>query len=106
MDLRDLDACTLPTAQRPLRAAEFDDLFATHVVAVETTSATAAVLWFAGDEDPAERVRDLSVRETMCCSFFKFAVSEEGGRVRLGIEVPLAYSAVLGALVGRAKALA
>ena len=30
------DACTLPTVERPLRLAEFDDLFATAVRAVET----------------------------------------------------------------------
>ena len=29
------DACTLPTAERPLRLAEFDELFATAVRRVE-----------------------------------------------------------------------
>jgi hypothetical protein len=41
MDMRNerpwapVDACTLPTADQPLRVAEWDDLFATSLRAVE-----------------------------------------------------------------------
>jgi hypothetical protein len=33
-------ACTLPTAEQPLRVAEFDDLFATSVRAVDRVGPT------------------------------------------------------------------
>ena len=38
------EACTLPTAQQPLRVAEFDDLFANSVTWVDRPDATRLVL--------------------------------------------------------------
>ena len=35
-----VDACTLPTAERPLRLAKFDDLFATTLQSIEHTGPT------------------------------------------------------------------
>ena len=42
------DACTLPTVDRPLRLAEFDDLFATAVRDVTAVTQTRARLRLTG----------------------------------------------------------
>lgn len=42
-------ACTLPTAEVPLRLAEFDALFAAHVRQVHRPDATGIVLALTGD---------------------------------------------------------
>ncbi|MGI5241928.1 hypothetical protein [Dactylosporangium sp. CA-139066] len=98
------DACTLPTAQRPLRLAEFDALFATAVRAVETVSPTHARMRLAGPAGLEATVRDLAARETACCSFFTFTVTPlpEGDALILDVEVPTAYADVLASLTGRA----
>ena len=85
------DACTLPTAERPLRVAEFAAL---DVRRVDTLSTTHARLHFSGD---ADHVRDLAARETACCSFFRFTVTGS----TLDVEVPDRYADVLTALVAR-----
>ncbi|GAA3347174.1 hypothetical protein GCM10020358_60930 [Amorphoplanes nipponensis] len=103
------DACTLPTADQPLRLAEFDDLFATAVRQVDRAGATRARLHLAGRAGLAARVRDLAARETACCSFFRFTATARaatgGEAVILDIEVPAAHADVLAALVGRASEL-
>nr|WP_296065879.1 hypothetical protein [uncultured Actinoplanes sp.] len=93
------DSCTLPTAERPLRLAEFDELFATAVREVESPAPTRARLRLAGVE--AARVRDLTAREAECCSFFTFTVAESP--LTLEIEVPPGYAYVLDSLVQRAR---
>ena len=102
------DACTLPTAERPLRLAEFDELFATAVRGVETVAPTHARLRLAGPAGLTDRVRDLTARETACCSFFTFTVAggpaDGGEAVRLDVEVPAGYAGVLASLVQRARA--
>jgi hypothetical protein len=56
--------CTLPTAAQPLRAADFDDLFAAALRAVERPPAAAdrVRLVLAGEEGLAERVQRLPTR--------------------------------------------
>jgi hypothetical protein len=116
-----VDACTLPTAEQPLRVAEFDALFAASLRTIEQPSATPARarLVLAGDEDLAARVQRLVDAETACCSFFTLAVTplalavtplaadeaRVAGQtvVALDIEVPPARADVLGALVERAR---
>ncbi|MEU4422444.1 hypothetical protein AB0F81_17590 [Actinoplanes sp. NPDC024001] len=104
------DACTLPTAQRPMRLAEFDELFATAVRAVEQIDTTHARLHLTGPAGLAARVRDLTARETECCSFFAFTTTPrpatDGEAVVLDIEVPAAHAAVLASLAQRASAVA
>jgi len=97
------DACTLPTAEQPVRIAEWDSLFS-ELVAVEQSDGAHGRLVFAGIADLEERVRDLSRRETECCSFFDFSV--EAGADALGepmlwldIGVPPTRAEVLGAFV-------
>ncbi|MBG0563392.1 hypothetical protein [Actinoplanes aureus] len=103
------DACTLPTAERPLRLAEFDDLLATAVRGVEQVDATHARLHLTGPAGLEARVRDLTVREVGCCSFFTFTTTAErvagGEAVVLDIEVPAAYAGVLASLAQRASAV-
>ncbi|RSM41760.1 hypothetical protein DMB66_55635 [Actinoplanes sp. ATCC 53533] len=101
------DACTLPTAERPLRLAEFDDLFATAVRRVDPIDATHARLHLTGPAGLAARVRDLAARETECCSFFTFTTTGEpatdGEMVALDIEVPAVHADVLASLTRRAS---
>ena len=100
------DACTLPTAERPLRRAEFDDLF-TATVDVQRPTARHLRLTVTGEGNLTERVRDLAARETDCCTFFTFTVTPQPPhRVILDIEVPPAHVDVLDALAARASALA
>jgi hypothetical protein len=104
------DACTLPTAEQPLRLAEFDALFSTAVRTVESVTATHARMLLTGPVGLASTVRDLTARETGCCSFFTFTVTPEpageGEALRLDVEVPSAYADVLASLAGRARAVA
>jgi hypothetical protein len=97
-----LAACTLPTAQRPLRLAEFDDLFATALRGQQRLSPTA-LRWRLPSSAEAT-VRDLTARETACCSFFTFTVTAEGEAVGVDVEVPAAHVDVLDALAARAAA--
>ncbi len=97
------DACTLPTVERPLRVAEFDELFATAVRDVERLAPGKVRMTLAGPASLAGTVRDLTARETACCSFFAFTVtgSADGGVV-LDIAVPPERVPVLDALTERA----
>jgi hypothetical protein len=98
MDLT--DGCTLPTEQRPLRRAEFDDLFTTLVRAERVAPGHLRLFLNA---DP-ETVRDLTNRETECCSFFHFTVSPRSRGVVLDIEVPPVRVGVLDAIADRLPA--
>jgi len=103
----DLAACTLPTAKRPLRLAEFDDLFATNLQSIEVSGDTHARLLLAGDESLPDRTRRLADAESSCCSFFTFDISTtDDGLVALDIAVPAGYAAVLAGLAARAQAAA
>lgn len=101
----DVQACTLPTAERPTRLAEFDDVFVRHLVGTELESATQATMSFNGGEDTARLLEDLTARESRCCSFFDFAVTTSGDNVDLRVAVPSTQADVLTALVARANSL-
>ena len=90
------DECTLPTAQRPLRRAEFDDLFATALLGQQRISPTR-LRWHL---DPAaqETARELSARESSCCSFFVFSFTTTVDGLQMDAEVPSEHVAVLDAL--------
>ncbi|MEU8614554.1 hypothetical protein AB0C29_41865 [Actinoplanes sp. NPDC048791] len=100
------DACTLPTAERPLRLAEFDALFATAVRRVDRVGPTRARLRLTGPAGLGATVRDLTARETACCSFFTFTMTPEpageGEALILDVEVPAQYADVLASLAERA----
>lgn len=93
-------SCTLPTSQRPLRVAEFDELFATALRGVQRRTATSLQLML--DLDAEEQARELTARETECCSFFTFTVGRGDDAVHLDVEVPPAHAPVLDALAERA----
>jgi hypothetical protein len=100
-----VDACTLPTAERPLRIAEIDSLFASTFRAVERAGDTHARLLLAGDASLPDRVQRFADAESACCSFFTFGVSTtDSGLVAFDVEVPPAYAGVLDGLVARAEA--
>lgn len=102
------EACTLPTAEQPLRVTEFDGLFADHLQGVERLGAQEVRISFRGPEGLGSRVRNLADRETACCSFFDFSVSTVTAAaaveevVWLQIRVPAARADVLAALTERA----
>ncbi|WP_203831234.1 hypothetical protein [Actinoplanes palleronii] len=96
------EACTLPTVDRPLRLAEFDDLFATALRGQQRVSPT--LLRWHVDVAAEPVARDLTGRESGCCSFFTFSFAPDGDAVRLDVEVPDAHVAVLDALAVRAAA--
>jgi len=95
------DACTLPMAERPLRIAEFDDLF-TFVVRAERRAPT--LLDLALPRNVEVTARDLARRESECCSFFTFEFESVGDDVVMRIGVPPERAEVLDALEARAAA--
>lgn len=99
-------SCTLPTADRPLRAAEFDAVFVKAVRRVERPSTDRLRLELTPTAEIAARVADLAVRETGCCSFFTFALTATAGALHLDVTVASGQVAVLDALAGQANAVA
>jgi hypothetical protein len=101
------DACSLPTAEHPLRVAEFDALFASAVRSVERLDDRHVRMELTGESGLEETVRDLTVRENGCCGFFGFTVtstaSASGVAVTLLIEVPANYVDVLDGLAAQAE---
>jgi hypothetical protein len=96
------DSCTLPTADRPLRQAEFDRLFAEHVTAASRVAPGHLRLELAGPDDLAATVLDLTMRESECCSFFGFTVTPHGeSSLRLDIRVDETHIAVLDGIATR-----
>jgi hypothetical protein len=99
-------ACTLPTAEQPLRLAEFDALFIAAARGGERLGAQHLRVFLNGGAEVEETVRDLAARETQCCSFFTFTVTAaEPGLVHLDIEVPAGRIEVLDALEARTAAV-
>jgi hypothetical protein len=92
------DACTLPTAERPLRVGEFDELF-TSVARAERRRPTRLDLLLPRDVEAAGR--DLARREGDCCSFFTFDFESIGDGVVMHIAVPPSQVEVLDAIEAR-----
>ncbi|MEH1054529.1 hypothetical protein V6U89_04865 [Micromonospora sp. CPCC 206171] len=97
------DACTLPTRDRPLRLAEFDQFFRDAVQGVDRLSAQHLRLRLAGAGQVEETARDLTARESSCCSFFAFDISPDS--LTLDVRVPAAHVDVLDALAERATSV-
>ncbi|MFB9905981.1 thioredoxin family protein [Allokutzneria oryzae] len=100
------DACTLPTAEQPLRLAEFDVLFRS-LSGVRREEPGWLRLRLDGGE-AADRVaglaRELTAKEAACCSFFAFAVAREGSEVIVDVRVPADRAVVLDGLTAQAQA--
>ncbi|MDG4840813.1 hypothetical protein O7631_30165 [Micromonospora sp. WMMD967] len=100
------DACTLPTAERPLRLAQFDQFFADAVRGLERLSAQHLRLQLDTATRVEEAARDLTARESSCCSFFTFDLSRpDADSLSLDVRVPAAHVDVLDALAERAKSV-
>ena len=100
-------ACILPTAEQPLRVAEFDSLLAAALTEARRLDETHARLTLLRGRDLAQRVLDLTTQETACCSFFTFVVdfcdAADGWiGVHVDVAVPTAQTPVLEALIARA----
>lgn len=89
------DACALPTAERPLRLAEFATLFQTSAHTVDRVSPTRLRLRLDDDPRVTATARDLAARETACCAFFTFAF---GDGDELTVDVPPVHATVLDGL--------
>ncbi|GII05298.1 hypothetical protein [Planobispora takensis] len=94
--------CTLPTEERPLRLAEFDTLFASALRGLERVAPTHLRLVLDGGVQVEETARDLTARESGCCSFFTFTLTPGGERLALDVEVPAVHAKVLDGLATRA----
>ena len=95
------DACTMPTVDRPFRLAEFDTLFSESVRSVECDEGSLR-LRLAGSAALGDTVRDLARRESICCSFFTFAVAGSDEDLTLDVSVPVERRDILKALADRA----
>jgi len=98
------EACTLPTADQPLRLAEFDDLFSEALHAAERHSPTWLQLRLSDGEDVVNRARDLTAREVDCCDFFDFSIRRDAHQTVLDVRVPAARAVVLDGLAEQANA--
>ncbi len=93
-------ACTLPTADQPLRLAEFDELFADHLRGADRVGPHTLDLVLAAEARGT--VAELTARENECCSFFAFDLTDtDDGELRLRIGVPPAQVGVLDGLSER-----
>ena len=99
-----VDACTLPTAEQPLREAEFTALFATALRAVERPEPARLRLSLDPGPGVAEAARDLIARESSCCSFFDFRLIPGEDRLVLEVGVPPARVEVLDGMARQAEA--
>jgi hypothetical protein len=95
-------ACTLPTVERPLRVAEFDQLFVDALRGGDRPESTRLQLRL--ERSAEARARELTARETDCCSFFAFTFTPAGDEhVAVDVSVPTAHVPVLDALAARAQ---
>jgi thioredoxin len=99
-----VDACTLPTAEQPLREAEFDALFAEALRRTERPEPELLRLILDGDSEVEAVVRDLTARESSCCSFFDFQLTAGDGELAVDVRVPEARIEVLDGLAHEAEA--
>jgi hypothetical protein len=95
--------CTLPTAERPLRVAEFHQLFATALRALARLGPMHLRLTLDGAVQVEATVRDLIARENACCSFFAFTLTRTADQqLQLDIQVPENRTDVLDGIAARA----
>lgn len=101
-----VDACTLPTADQPMRLARFDELFRSSLTGLRRAEPGWLRLRLRGDDpdEVAGRARDLTVKEAECCSFFDFTVDRDGEDVVVDVRVPDDKVLVLDGLAAQAQA--
>jgi hypothetical protein len=97
------DSCTLPTAERPLRVADFDRFFADSVRAVGRPERARLRLELEPGPQAAARAAELAAAEASCCSFFTFVLTVTGQGLTMDITVPAPHTSVLDALTDLAE---
>ncbi|MGW3897441.1 MerR family transcriptional regulator [Micromonospora profundi] len=99
------ESCRLPTVEQPVRLAEFDRFFAESVRRLDRPSARHLRLHLTGTAEAEHAARDLSARESACCSFFTFDVTRHGpDAVTFDVQVPESRVGILDALANRVRA--
>ena len=97
-----VEACTLPTAEQPLRVAEFAGLFAEAVRGVLRMSPTLLRLEL--DAAAQAAARELAVRESECCSFFSLTITPTGREtILMDVTAPAGHTDVLDGLTALAR---
>jgi hypothetical protein len=97
-------ACTLPTAEQPLRVAEFDRLFTTAVLDVRRLARTHLELTLDARAEPT--ARELAARESACCAFFAFTFGDPSdGCLVMTVTVPPQHVEILDALGERVQSV-
>ena len=99
-----VDACTLPSAEHPLRVAEFDALFTSALRGVERTAAERLRLRLRIGADVEASARELAARESACCSFFDFQFTSADDALILDVSVPGGRIEVLDGIARQAEA--
>lgn len=96
-------SCTLPSAEVPLRLAEFDQFFAASVLRWARPEPTVLELVLPQTAEAAGR--DLAGRESACCSFFGFSFEQPAAeRVLMRISVPVERVEILDAVEEQVRA--
>jgi hypothetical protein len=98
--------CTLPTTGRPVRTAEFSELFGQAVLTVDRTAPGRLRLGLRPGRETAGQVAALTAAETECCSFFTFTLAVASDSLVLDIGVPAERTDILDALARQASAAA
>lgn len=99
-------ACTLPTAQQPLRVAAFDTLFAQSLRRAQRIGPDRLRLELDPSAAVAARAAELAAHETGCCSFFTFTLAIASGTLTLDVAIPDGQRVVLDGLATHAAAAA
>jgi hypothetical protein len=94
--------CTLPSAERPLRAAEFAALLGGAVLSSERPETGRLRLRLRRSREIASQAAELAAAETECCSFFTFTLTVASDSLLLDIVVPAARASILDALARQA----
>lgn len=96
-------ACTLPTAEQPIRLGALAQLFTT-LRSVRRLAPTRLRLELPPDPGTAGKAAELMVRENDCCAFFSFTLTVADGQVLLDVAVPDGRVGVLDGLAAQASA--
>jgi hypothetical protein len=97
-------SCTLDSADRQARGAEFGRLFSAAIRAVDRPEPTRLLLELEPTRRIAAQAAELAMAETACCSFFTFNMQVAAQRLVLDIAVPPAHVQALDALATAASA--
>lgn len=97
-----LHDCTLPTAEQPVRLAEFDELLTDAARSMERPAADRLRIHLPSNPDTIAAVANFATRESTCCSFFTFTLTTSAGSATLDIAVTATRTDVLDAIATRA----